>query len=77
MEELEKYSRYVNKDDELFILLNKWSSVKITDNEPKITPTTCDLLDVANQKLVTKNSEPLKVIELQELVKSGRLRKIK
>ncbi len=77
MPELEKYSRYVNKDDELFILLNKWSTVKIVDNEPKITPTTCDLLDVAKQKLVTKNGEALKVIELQELVKSGRLRKIK
>ena len=74
---MEKFSRFVDKEDRLFILISKWASVKIVDGKVNTTPTTCDLLEVEKEKLVTVKGEPLKVSELQELINSGKLRKIK
>jgi hypothetical protein len=74
-EQITKYSRWVDDDNRVFIILNKWARSEITGTGPnkniKFVPTTIDLLDV-NKEVCNE----VKTEDFERWVSKGMLKKI-
>lgn len=72
MVQFEKYTRFVDNKGRMFILLAKWAKIERTESEINLIPTTVDLLNVNEEKLV----EDLTAAQFNEFIEKGQLRKI-
>lgn len=70
---MEKYSRYVDKNGRLFVLLARWCSPKFLGTGYSAVPTTVDLLDVEREALVPN----LTVEQFDDFVMKNQLQRLK
>lgn len=72
MSRLDKYSRYIDKNGRLFVLLAAYGSPYKEGEAYGITPTTVDLLEVEKEALVPD----LTVAQFEDLVNKNLLKQI-
>lgn len=68
---MEKFSRYTDNKQRLFVIIERWSKAEVESGEIKFTPTTVTLLNVH-----AETAQTLPFAEVEKFIKEGKLIKI-
>lgn len=60
---MEKFTRYIDREGRMFIVINRWADIDIKEGEITLKPTTCDVLNVQREKLIE-----FKVSEFEQMI---------